>query len=101
MNKKNIRKNTKTNFYEIIIFILLISSIFIMIISPNKENFNSGKYCTEKYIVKSGDTLWTIGKNCIGDNADVRDWIEAVETVNNITVNIYPGQSIIVYVYNE
>lgn len=98
--KKNARKTYRNVFYETIIFILFMLIIFTMIISPNKENFNSEEYHTEKYIVKSEDTLWTIGRDCISDNADVRDWIKAVEIINNITSNIYPGQSIIVYVYN-
>lgn len=98
--KKNVRKTRRNVFYEIIIFILLMFIIFTIVISPNKENFNSEEYHIEKYTVKSEDTLWTIGRDCIGDNADVRDWVKAVKTVNNITSNIYPGQSIVVYVYN-
>lgn len=84
-------------FCVIIIFI----TILFIIASPGKTNFNSKDFHTEKYAVKSGDTLWAIGRRCIGENADIREWAEAVEIINNITVDIYPGQSIIVYVYNN
>lgn len=83
-------------FCVIIIFI----TILFIIASPGKTNFNSKDFHTEKYVVKSGDTLWAIGRKCIGENADIREWTEAVAIVNNITANIYPGQSIIVYVHN-
>lgn len=83
-------------FCAIIIFI----TILFVIISPGKTNFNSKDFHTEEYVVKSGDTLWTIGKRCVGENVDVREWIEAVEIINNTTSNIYLGQHIIVYVYN-
>jgi nucleoid-associated protein YgaU len=84
-------------FCAIIIFI----AILFVIVSPGKTNFNSKDFHTEKYIVKSGDTLWTIGKRCVGENVDIREWIKAIEIINNITANIYPGQSIIVYAYND
>ena len=83
-------------FCVIIIFI----AILFIITSPEKTNFNSKDFHTEKYVVKSGDTLWAIGRRFIGENADIREWAEAVAIVNNITADIYPGQSIIVYVYN-
>lgn len=83
-------------FCAIIIFI----TILFIIASPGKTNFNSKNFHTEEYVVKSGDTLWAIGRRCIGENANIREWAEAVTIVNNITNNIYPGQSIIIYVYN-
>ncbi len=84
-------------FCAIIIFI----AILFIIVSPGKTNFNSKDFHTEEYVVKFGDTLWTIGKRCVGENVDIREWIEAIEIINNTTANIYPGQSIIVYVYNS
>ena len=83
----------------IVTIILIILAVFMIVCSP-KDTFNSKDYHIEKYTIHSGDTLWTIGKECNGDSADIREWVYAVKDLNNISSNIYPGQSINVYVLN-
>lgn len=55
-----------------------------------------------EYTVKSGDTLWTIGKANVGDNEDIRDWIRKVQEINGININkgpLHPGQTLVLYRY--
>lgn len=82
----------------IIIFLFILIIIFSMF---NKTNFDGKDFYKEEYIVKYQDTLWSIGKKCVGEKIDVREWISAVKSLNNIDANIYPGQVIFVYVINN
>ena len=82
----------------IIIFLFILIIIFSMF---NKTNFDGKDFYKEEYIVKYQDTLWSIGKKCVGEEIDVREWISAVKSLNDIDANIYPGQVIIVYMLNR
>ena len=82
----------------IIIFLFILIIIFSMF---NKTNFDGKDFHKEEYVVKYQDTLWSIGKKCAGEEIDVREWISAVKSLNDIDANIYPGQVIIVYMPNR
>ena len=84
----------------LLVIIAIVVSITLAILGINNlhTNFNNENYECVTYFVKDGDTLWSIGKESIGETADVRDWINAVEKINNISANISPGQSIRIYV---
>ena len=88
------------NIYRIIFMIIIIIMITIVLLISNKSTFeNNSEYAIENYIVKNGDSLWSIGKNNIGDHADIREWVYSVKDLNNISNEIYPGENINIYVY--
>ena len=52
------------------------------------------------YTVKEGDTLWDLGKENIGEEEDVRDWIRKVQDINGININeepLHAGQKLVIY----
>lgn len=49
------------------------------------------------YTVQSGDSLWSISRGYCPDNVDRREWIDAVQEINDLQdAIIYPGQRLIV-----
>lgn len=82
-----------------IIFLFIVT--ILLSIALSGPNFEGKDFRKEQYVVKSQDTLWSIGKKCVDDEIDVREWISAVRHINEIDANIYPGQVIIVYVLNR
>lgn len=97
MTSKGVSK--VSTFLECIIIFLFILVIIISLF--NWTNFDGEDFHKEEYVVKYQDTLWSIGKKCIGEKVDIREWISAVKSLNNIDANIYPGQVISVYVSNN
>ena len=82
-----------------IIFLLCI--LVVLVLLAGRTDFEGNDFHKEEYVVKYQDTLWSIGKKCVGENIDVREWISAVKSLNDINSNIYPGQVIFVYVLNK
>ena len=74
---------------------ILITSALIVHGITNRTNYDD--YTTITYVVKSGDTLWSIcSANCFSDddlrgNYDIRNVIHLVEEINNTTALIHPG----------
>lgn len=87
-------------FLRCVIIFILIALIFITLFI-SKVNFEGNDFHKEEYIIKSGDSLWSIGKKCIRESVDIREWIYEVKKLNNIDDNIYAGQVILVYVLNK
>ena len=48
----------------------------------------------DTYIVKAGDTLWSIAEGYVGQGKDPRELIYEIEKLNNTTPDIVPGQEI-------
>jgi hypothetical protein len=88
-----------STFLECIIIFLFILVIIISLF--NGINFDGEDFHKEEYVVKYQDTLWSIGKKCVGEKVDIREWISAVKSLNNIDANIYPGQVITIYAINN
>lgn len=97
MTSKGVSK--VSTFLECIIIFLFILVIIISLF--NGTNFDGEDFYKEEYVVKYQDTLWSIGKKCVGEKVDIREWISAVKSLNNIDANIYPGQVIIIYATNN
>ena len=53
----------------------------------------------EQYVVGEGETLWTISKNLVGEEVDVRKVVYEIRQKNNITPELQIGQKIYVPVY--
>lgn len=97
--RKYIRIKDRKRF---IVFIsMLLTVIYLCILTPVLcfDNFNNNKLKNIKYIeltVQEGQTLWEISKNFINDSVDIRDYIEVIKKINNISDLSYiiPGQKI-------
>ena len=51
-----------------------------------------------QYLVRKGDTLWSLSQTYCPDDMDCRDWIDKVEQVNGLhNGNIKTGQIITIY----
>lgn len=83
-----IRKNT--NLFFIVLLIILMSILI-------KQKVDKPTYTKMVYIVKPGDTLWSIGEKNASNSEDIRKWISEVKTINNMnTCEIRGGEEIIV-----
>ncbi len=54
------------------------------------------------YVVKEGDTLWSIAESNVSEDEDIRDWIRKVQDINGININknpLHAGQNIVIYRY--
>lgn len=80
---------------------LLVAMIIIAVVCALQPSMNSCEWEETTYIVESGDTLWNIAKENCPDSVDVRDWIDTVSEMNNITGSIHPGQTITILVEAE
>ena len=49
---------------------------------------------TEFITVQQGETLWTICREYCPDNMDIREYIDKIQRLNNISWQIYKGQKI-------
>ena len=75
-----------------VLIIIIIASVPILNIDGLVDA--SGYNNTMIYIVKEGDSLWTIVKTHYPDN-DIRKMIYKIEKLNNINRSIiYPGQQL-------
>lgn len=71
-----------------IITILLIVIVIIAIRLSNKEDKG---YELTNYIVRTGDTLWSIAEKYAPDDMDIREYIYFIEEDNSIeSKTIYP-----------
>ena len=49
------------------------------------------------YVVRSGDTLWSIAARAVGPDSDPRPSVEAIERANSLpNATVQPGQSLVI-----
>lgn len=90
------KKSDACKIVVVVIFVILLALIVI----PKQSTFeNNSKYSVQVYVVKDGDTLWSIGKDSIEEHDDIREWIYCVKEINGISSEIHPGEKINIYVY--
>ena len=76
--------------------------IVVMLILGAVRNSGKSEFKTyESYIIKSGDTLWSISKKYKPENVGYREYIYELRKSNGIDSNIYPGQIIKIPVSEE
>lgn len=81
----------KRGIIYLLIMIVLFSSVFFMtlkVLEPKVPDIVNW----EKYMVKSGDTLWSITP--YKEGYDIRDLIDCIQNHNNIDAMIFPGDII-------
>lgn len=57
------------------------------------------QYTTDTVVVARGDTLWSIADKYCPKRMDKRQYIENIQTDSGCNVNIYPGDVLVVRVY--
>jgi LysM repeat protein len=56
---------------------------------------------TTTVYVDSGDTLWGIARECSNEHYDIREVIDEIKKINDMSDNtIYPGQKLKIPVYD-
>lgn len=82
---------------NMIVGILLIVIVIIAIRLSNKEE---KRYELTNYIVRTGDTLWSIAEKYAPDDMDIREYIYFIEEDNSIeNKSIYPEMELKVRKY--
>lgn len=51
----------------------------------DREGWKEDNWEVDTYSVEKGDTLWSIGKEIVGEDKDVREWIYQVERLNGFS----------------
>jgi LysM repeat protein len=80
-----------------LLFLILILVLLNLIIHVNRTKYTSTSEANQEityqiYTVQPGDSLWGISKQYV--NGDPRELIYQIRKLNNISPNIYPGQSL-------
>lgn len=97
---RRVRKKKHSQPYKVIALVdlLLLAAMSVgFAISHDEKPQHEIRY---DYTVKEGDTLWDLGKENIGEEEDVRDWIRKVQDINGININeepLYAGQKLVIY----
>lgn len=80
-----------------IIALLLIIVAIIAIRLSNKEE---KEYELTNYIVRTGDTLWSIAEKYAPEEMDIREYIYFIQEDNELTEKIiYPNMNITIRIY--
>lgn len=80
--------NVKKFVTSIVIFILLVISIFNLCFAKTEVE-------TEEYVVSVGETLWSIARENKKDGQDIREYIYELRQLNSLDdCMIYPNQVI-------
>ena len=75
---------------------LAIAAALILIVAVLFSCIESRNWIEETYVVECGDTLWDIAKEYCPDDMSFREYINLIKTRNDITADIYEGDSIII-----
>ena len=82
---------------NMLVAILLIVVVVIAIRLSNKEEKG---YELTNYIVRSGDTLWSIAEKYAPEEMDIREYIYFIQEDNElINKTIYPNMNLTIRVY--
>lgn len=105
MDKRNNKsyKNTyrRNKMHPAIAAVLVALLIVMCIVAFHKisKPMDLDDYRIKEYVVKKGDTLWSICCEYADEHTDTRVWIYEVKKLNNIDNSsfLYPGDTIYVY----
>lgn len=75
---------------------LMFTVALILVIVALFSLLEDRNWTEETYVVEYGDTLWDIAKEYCPEDMGIREYVDLIKTRNNITADIYEGDSIIV-----
>lgn len=94
--------NTKHLTATLALLLGLVLVLFVVVIySAAQPTLDAVDWTKETYHVKQGDTLWAIARRYCPDDVDCREWIDAVQALNELGAHIYPGQELTVLAAKE
>ena len=74
--------------------------IIVVIIAIRLSNKEEQEYELTNYIVRSGDTLWSIAEKYAPEEMDIREYIYFIQEDNElINKTIYPNMNLTIRVY--
>lgn len=98
--KKHHRQKSPPYFLYLIIYVLLIYSCYVT--SAYLNVMDKSSYKEQTYYVRTGDTLWSMGQRYCSNTDDVREWVDRVMEINNMSsADIDTGMEITILVGNE
>ena len=75
------------------------AAVIVLLICGSRT---SPKYGVESYGIDYGDTLWEIAEEYKPDSISYSEYINTLYKINDgLTAEIYPGQAILIPVYEE
>lgn len=74
------------------LLVIFMSAGFMLLFQSTAKGDSLPEYTT--IIVSKGDTLWKIAKQMSNPNDDIRNKIEEIKKINNITSDIKIGQEL-------
>ena len=84
-----------TNKYKFIRGITILVFLLLTLFNTSIAKINKTEAEYINYIVTTGETLWSIAKEYTPDSKDIRQTINEIKELNNMTnSNIYVGQVI-------
>ena len=82
----------------LLVAVILVGSL-LLLSWATQPTMDAYKWNEEAYMVKAGDTLWTIAGAFCPENVDRREWIDAVQELNGLDDSIiHPYQKLTVLV---
>lgn len=75
------------------------AAVIVLLICGSRTKLT---YCVESYGIDYGDTLWKIAEEYKPDSISYSEYINTLYKLNDgLTAEIYPGQAILIPVYEE
>ncbi len=82
-----------------LLVVSLVLAMVICVCAAQESTMDRVQWEQEAYIVEKGDTLWGIGEKHCPDSVDIREWIEEVRKINELSDScIYAGDRLIILV---
>ena len=98
------KKRTKRNIDRLVMWgvILFFFVLLAVAVSVRTQELSQGVPTSyEVLTVHAGDTLWGIASERCPDGMDKRGYIRAVQQKNHIGTDIFPGDKLLVPVYEK
>jgi LysM repeat protein len=83
----------KHTIYRILIFLCILTFLILIISAFEQKNTKATQF-SSTYIVKPGDTIWSIAGDIKQPGQDIRKLVFDIEQINHITPVIKAGQEI-------
>lgn len=86
-----------------VVLLLVMVVVSVLVLNHAFQSTMDGiEWTEETYIVRSGDSLWSISCEYCPDGVDCREWIEEIRALNGLDDSmIRPGQTLTVLAAKE